>query len=379
MTGLLLSVLATTAAASPLFIETHEPCSRHAEASNKSPIVDEVDAGFRSAIHDVSGEVSAQWILVHVDDTPGWLSPDCRFTPVNVAKARSAEPAGSKPRDVARPDERLPSYGGIFMGRAGSNDPVLGAGGQLSVGGMAMLRVENSKWFAGLSAATVGGSRFQRQVVPFVPVLGSTGGLAIAEGIGNVASIYTDIRHLPLTAFTAYSWRISRFELFAGGGPSAHRVEVRRREQVSGVQKVVDASDGRDATDRASELELTTYTIDRLYAGGSKRWAAGVSAHAGALVDAGSMPFVGGRWSIGLLASAMTPIGRQGCSQVSSEAAKQLPFGTICVPMSYTESRRVYYNQGKEDTDSSRRDGSNLVLGVSGSSWSLNSVLFFQF
>ena len=167
--------------------------------------------------------------------------------------------------------------------------------------------------------------------------------------------------------------------MFIGGGPSAHRVEVRRREQVSGVQKVVQATDGRDSGDRASELELTTYTIDRLYAGGSKRWAAGVSAHAGALVDAGSMPFVGGRWSLGLMGSAMTPIGRQGCSQVASEASKALPFGTICVPMSYTEVRRVYYNQGKEDTDSSRRDSSDLVLGVSGMSWSFNSVLFFQF
>jgi hypothetical protein len=244
---------------------------------------------------------------------------------------------------------------------------------------MAMLRVENSRWFAGMSAATVGGSRFERQVVPFVPVLGSTGGLAVAEGVGNVASIYTDIRHLPLTAFTAYSWRISRLELFVGGGPSAHRVEVRRREQVSGVQKVVQANDGRDSSDRAAELELTTYTIDRLYSGGSKRWAAGMAAHAGALVDAGKMPFVGGRWSLGILGSAMTPLGKQGCKQVSSEGLEELSFGTICVPMGYTEIRRVYYNQGKEDTDSSRRDNADLVLGVSGFTWSVNSVLFFQF
>ena len=377
MTGLLLAMVAATASASPFLIETKAPCSRYQEASKDSPIVDEVDAGFRAMVRDLTGEVSATWALVHVGDTPGWLSPDCDY---GTPRADQASPAKSDAKkEETSSGEELPSYGGIFLGRAGSSDPVLGAGGQLSVGGMAMLRVNNSRWFTGLSAATVGGSRFQRQVVPFVPVLGSTSGLGIAEGIGNVASIYTDIRHLPLTAFTAYSWRFSRFELFAGGGPSAHRVEVRRREQVSGVQKVVEANDGRDSSDRASELELTTYTIDRLYAGGSKRWAAGVSAHAGALVDAGSIPFLGGRWSLGLLASAMTPIGRQGYSQVSSEAAESLPFGTICVPMSYTEARRVYYNQGKEDTDSSRRDSSDLVLGVSGMSWSFNSVLFFQF
>ena len=96
-------------------------------------------------------------------------------------------------------------------------------------------------------------------------------------------------------------------------------------------------------------------------------------------MDAGSMPFVGGRWSIGFLGSAMTPIGKQGCSDVSDEGLEELAFGTICVPMTYTEERRLYYNQGKENTDSSRRDGSDLVLGVTGLTWSINSVLFFQF
>ena len=96
-------------------------------------------------------------------------------------------------------------------------------------------------------------------------------------------------------------------------------------------------------------------------------------------MDAGSMPFVGGRWSIGFLGSAMTPIGKQGCSDVSEEGLEELTFGTICVPMTYTEERRLYYNQGKENTDSSRRDGADLVLGVTGLTWSVNSVLFFQF
>ena len=376
MMGVTLMLLSGLASAGALEIEATSGCERRAKPALDADVVDGVEAGFRADVWDVAGDVADPWFLVKVDDVSGWLGPSCEVKPVVDAppKAKAATKTV-----VADAEPRLPSYGGIFLGRAGSGDPVLGAGGQLSVGGMAMLRVENSRWFAGMSAATVGGSRFERQVVPFVPVLGSTGGLAVAEGVGNVASIYTDIRHLPLTAFTAYSWRFSRFELFVGGGPSAHRVEVRRREQVSGVQKVVQANDGRESSDRASELELTTYTIDRLYAGGSKRWAAGMAAHAGALVDAGKMPFVGGKWSLGIMGSAMTPLGRQGCKQVSSEGREELSFGTICVPMSYTEVRRVYYNQGKEDTDSSRRDSADLVLGVSGFTWSVNSVLFFQF
>ncbi|HCH61638.1 MAG: hypothetical protein CL927_07515 [Deltaproteobacteria bacterium] len=374
-----LALLMGVAAAGPLEVETRADCARYGEASSDSAVVDEVTAGLRSTVWAVAYPLSDAWYQIQIDGVAGWLGPECEVGPVVDAPEPVAAPVQAAEKASPKEEQRLPSYGGIFLGRAGSSDPVLGAGGQLSVGGMAMLRVENSRWFAGMSAATVGGSRFERQVVPFVPVLGSTTGLAVAEGVGNVASIYTDIRHLPLTAFTAYSWRISRFEMFVGGGPSAHRVEVRRREQVSGVQKLVNTGEGRQEDDRSDELELTTYTIDRLYAGGSKRWAAGVAAHGGLLFDAGTMPFVGGRWSIGFLGSAMTPIGRQGCSAVSKEGLEELSFGTICIPMSYSEVRRVYYNQGKEDTDSSRRDAADLVLGVSGFTWSFNSVLFFQF
>jgi hypothetical protein len=374
MSVVLITLLGGVSMAAPLEVETNVACARYAEATSTSAVVDQIDAGLRATVRQVAHTASDPWFEIQLSDVKGWVGPECEVEVV------TGPPRPAPAQETAESEEpRKPSYGGIFLGRAGSNDPVLGAGGQLSVGGMAMLRVENSRWFAGMSAATVGGSRFERQVVPFVPVLGSTGGLSVAEGVGNVASIYTDIRHLPLTAFTAYSWQISRFELFVGGGPSAHRVEVRRREQVSGVQKAVSTGGGRDDEERSEELQLATYTIDRLYSGSSKRWAAGVAAHAGALVDAGSMPFVGGRWSLGILGSAMTPIGKQGCSSVSKEGRDELTFGTICVPMSYTEERRLYYTQGKENTDSSRRDGTDLVLGVTGLTWSINSVLFFQF
>jgi len=377
MMTLLTTLLIGTAAADSIEVEVQNACALRTQPQEESAVLTTVKQGQRSTIGALAGNTTDPWFQVTVDGVSGWIGPPCDAVP--VVDAPTATPPAPAPAEPASQEARRPSYGGIFLGRAGSNDPVLGAGGQLSVGGMALLRVDNSRWFAGMSAATMGGSRFERQVVPFVPVLGSTEGLSIAEGIGNVASIYTDIRHLPITAITAYSWSVSRFEFIVGGGPSAHRMEIRRREQVSGVQKAVQSSDGRDDSDRASELELTTYTIDRLYSGKSTRWAAGVAAHAAALVDAGSMPFVGGRWSIGLMGNAMTPIGRQGCSAVPDDARGELGFGTVCVPMSYSEVRRVYYNQGKEDTDSSRRDSADLVLGVSGLTWSVNSVLFFQF
>jgi hypothetical protein len=253
------------------------------------------------------------------------------------------------------------------MGRSATADPYLGEGGQLSVGGLALLRVEGSGWLTGFSAAYMGGSRFQRQVVPYAPGIGAGG-----KGIGNVASIYTDVRQIPIASLTGYGWELWRAELLAAAGPSAHRFSVRRREQVSGVSQKSGGSGGD-----AQQEELTTYTVDRLYDGESKKWALGATAVAGALIDAGNIPFVQGRWRVGVLATVSTPLGRQGCSGLPDKAKPG--FGAVCVPLAYEEVRRSYFTEGKESTDRATSEEGQLLLPVSGLSWSVNSTLMFEF
>jgi hypothetical protein len=103
----------------------------------------------------------------------------------------------------------------------------------------------------------------------------------------------------------------------------------------------------------------------------------GLTAVAGALVDAGSLPFVGGHWRVGVLGTLSSPLGRQGCGYLDDQ---ELRFSTVCVPLEYNEVRRVYYTQGKEDTDQTQSSGTQLqLMPVTGVTWSINSTLFFQF
>ena len=120
MIGLLLPLLVGSADAAPLLIETSRSCPRYAEASADSTVVDTVEAGLRTEVLDLSGESSAPWLLVKVGGTSGWLAPDCEAQQPGATASEASTPAKSEPRK--------PSYGGIFLGRAGSSDPVLGAG-----------------------------------------------------------------------------------------------------------------------------------------------------------------------------------------------------------------------------------------------------------
>ena len=127
MMGVTLMLLSGLASAGALEIEATSGCERRAKPALDADVVDGVEAGFRADVWDVAGDVADPWFLVKVDDVSGWLGPSCEVKPVVDAppKAKAATKTV-----VADAEPRLPSYGGIFLGRAGSGDPVLGAGGQ---------------------------------------------------------------------------------------------------------------------------------------------------------------------------------------------------------------------------------------------------------
>jgi hypothetical protein len=374
----ILPLVASTAAYADVpVVDVPRRCLFRAEPTHESALVVEGEPDSRWALLQV-GEAPWGWVRVQGPTGDMWVGPECEWRVTtarecpSVAQAACAEPAPAPlvaPHTVEAPTAERPSFGGVFLGRAGTSDPYLGEGGQLSVGGIALLRVRGSGWMAGFSAAYLGGSRFEREIKPFVPELEGGG-----RGIGNVASIYTDVRHLPFAALSAYGWELWRVEFILGAGPSAHRFAVRRREQVSGVKQEppVEVRDG------AEQQEFTTYTIDREFTGSSARWALGGTAVAGALIDAGTLPFIGGHWRFGVLATLSSPLGRQGCAGANTKDGS-LQFGTVCIPLAFTEIQREYYTGGKEDTDQTTAFSRQQVMPVQGLTWSINSTLLFQF
>jgi hypothetical protein len=296
--------------------------------------------------------------------------PDGPMAAPEAAAAASEGPTPlPSPAPTVAPASGPASFGGVFLGSSSASDPYLKEGGKLSIGALSLLRVEDSRWIAGLSAAVLGGSRFQRIVTPYIPKLASTDGFGALQGVGNVASIYTDVMHVPIATYGGYGWRLGPVDLLVAAGPSAHRISVSRFEQISGVASSPTAVPGDQAA-------LSTYTTDRRFTGASKRWGAGVAAVGAALVDVGAMPFVGGRWSLGVVTTASTPIGRQGCQDLDADDVR---FGSICVPLEYELTSRTYFTEGKEQYDNGSRDDGALLLPIQGSSFSANFGIFFQF
>ncbi|MFM2245837.1 MAG: hypothetical protein RL071_1911 [Pseudomonadota bacterium] len=356
-------------------VAPQRPCNLRAAPSDASRAVGYIKPGVVVSAASVTPD---GWVSVAQGTKTGWLGPECKWEAMAVEEPAPAVVEAPTPECPVCPelpppppppvvDEQRASYGGVFLGRSATTDAYLGQGGQLSVGGLALLRVEDSAWFTGLSAAYLGGSRFERQVIPFAPGIGAGG-----AGIGNVASIYTDVRHIPIASVTGYGWELWRMELLAAAGPSAHRFSVLRREQVSGVSQ----QRGAEGPSGKQQTELTTYTVDRKFTGDSSKWALGATAMAGAVFDVGDMPFVKGRWSMGIFGMASTPLGRQGCG---TDDDNDPGFGTVCVPLQIEETRRSYYTQGKEDTDRIQSTDSDPLLPVRGLTWSVNSTLLFQF
>lgn len=265
--------------------------------------------------------------------------------------------------------ERARSFGGVFLGTSRSPDPYLREGGRLSIGSFAILSSSRPHLKLAVSASVLGGSRFQRVVTPYIPVWDMSEGVVLDRGsaYGSVASIYTDVMHVPIAAYSGYGLDIGRLHLYGGFGPSAHRFAISRFEQVSGVAGSV-ADDGQ-----LSAGGLVTYTLDRRFDGTSSRWAAGAAGLLSMVWDVGAMPFVEGDWSFGVVAFAASPVARQGCG------GAKVPWGTTCVTMSYSEQNARYYTQGKEDYDRGLASVGEIVVPVQGLTFSANAALAFAF
>jgi hypothetical protein len=392
-----LSLLLTAPAAAGDAVAVRVKCRLRSAPTTESKVLAEAAPGSLYPVQEVSPQ--GRWVRAEVGGVTGWLGPSCEWQAVGWSppgvptsppppppEAPPPPPAVEEPAPpppvVDRPamatpapaEPSRPSYGGVFLGGGVSPDPFLREGGRLSVGGVSLLRKSDSPMMIGFSAAILGGARFQRVVTPYIPRLGGTGGFDQAEGIGNVASIYTDVMHVPIASYVGWGWAVGPIEFVAAAGPSAHRVSVSRFEQVTGVERRTAPPDGDAQGDQST---LTTYTLDRRFSGASRRWGAGMAALGAVVFDAGKMPIVEGEWSLALLGMAASPLGRQGCQGLSEGV--DAGFGTLCVPLDYAQVRRTYYTQGKEYFDEGIGSNGALLLPVQALSLSGNLALLFQF
>jgi hypothetical protein len=366
-----LSLASIALAQSDIIVSSN--CRVYSEHQVDSAPVTLVRAG--STVSQSEVPDSEGWVRVLTPKGAGWLAPECRWSSAPVheeSRQGSIEPVQSSSPSPATASSDRHSYGGVFLGTAFNGDQYLQEGGKLSMGALTLLRVNQSNWITGLGVSILGGSRFQRAVTPNIPVLPGFQELSTqVEGLGNVASIYTDIMHVPIASYTGGAWTFGSLSAFAVAGPSAHRIAVNRLEQVTGVARSREYGGNGDS----SQVGLTTYSIDRDFGGITHQWAAGVSAAGGAIYDIGKMPFVGGRWSTGVVAMAFSPLGRQHCGELSKE---NIDWGSICIPLEFQEESHTYYTGGKELYELRKVDVDSIVLPVNGITATVNFVLFFQ-
>ena len=168
-------------------------------------------------------------------------------------------------------------------------------GSNRSLGADFLLRVGDSNWFAGYAVAFQGGSSFVRKLSVFNTSKTTTNNAACyaEQCFGMTETSFYDVLHVPMEANTAYAWDVDRFNFYVGGGPSIHIAQFTAYNAVSAVQ-VFEAS---DVDDPASN---TATSVVSKIEGGTRKYGIGGQIFAGAGVELGSLPQIGGRWGLTL-------------------------------------------------------------------------------
>jgi len=162
-----------------------------------------------------------------------------------------------------------------------------------SLGADFLLRVGESNWFAGYAVAFQGGSTFVRRLSVFNTSRTTPNKAACyaEQCFGMAESSFYDVLHVPMEANTAYAWDFNRVNLYVGGGPSIHIAQFTAYNAVSAVQ----VFDAEEADNPGSN---TASSVVSKIEGGTRKYGVGAQLFAGAGIELGSLPQIGGRWGL---------------------------------------------------------------------------------
>ncbi len=220
-----------------------------------------------------------------------------------AATALALSPATAEAGDSGR---RYDGFGGVSYGfvkfidkpRVSGNEVPLELanpkGTNRSLGADFLLRIGDTNWFAGYAVAFQGGSTFVRKLSVFNTSQTTNNDAACyaEQCFGTTETSYYDVLHVPLEANTAYAWDLGeRFNVYVGGGPSIHIAQFTAYNAVSAVQ-VFEASDVDDPSSN------TASSVVSKIEGRTRKYGIGGQVFAGAGVELGSLPRIGGRWGL---------------------------------------------------------------------------------
>jgi hypothetical protein len=161
-----------------------------------------------------------------------------------------------------------------------------------SLGADFLLRVGDSRWFAGYAVAFQGGSTFIRELSVFNTARTSPNPAACygEQCYGMTTTSYFDVLHVPMEANTAWALDKGRFNFFIGGGPSIHIAQFTAFTAVSAVQRF-----SLESTD--PENTTATSVVSKIE-GKSRKYGIGGQVFLGGGVELGELPQIGGRWGL---------------------------------------------------------------------------------
>jgi hypothetical protein len=200
---------------------------------------------------------------------------------------------------------RYRGFGGISYGFVGFFDrakPDKGQravelgdeGGSQALGSECLLRIADSRWFAGYSVALQGGAAFSRSLSVFNTSRSTKSPACGGEQcFGLVETTYVDVLHVPIEANTAHVWDVGKFNFWVGGGPSIHLLKFTAYNSANAVQ-VLDPDNQDDPANNTATSAITEQQ------GRSRKFGGGFQVMGGTGFEFGKLPQIGGRWGLTL-------------------------------------------------------------------------------
>ena len=292
----LVGVLGALGTAEPV-VQAAEPAPRPLDAASGLTAVDAVYYGdFYAKRND--RDSALWWYNIAKALLPSMGGVDAAELDARIAAVRDGELP-----DGVRPAPRYRGFGGVSYGFVQYVDAPVASGEQLrfseegkfsqAIGSEFLLRVGDSRWFAGYAVAVQGGSSVSRELRP--AVVGAQGASQACYGdlcYGATTVNYFDVLHVPVEANTAYVIDGGRLNFFIGGGPSLHVAKVSGYRSESVVQIFELYGTAQD--------NVTTSSATSAFGGQTRSYGIGGQVFAGTAVELGELPRLGGRWGLSL-------------------------------------------------------------------------------
>lgn len=228
-----------------------------------------------------------------------------------------------------------------------------------SLGADFLLRVGDSRWFAGYGVAFQGGGTFVRELSVFNTSKTSPNEAACYadQCYGMTTTAYYNVLHMPIEANTAWAYDKGRFNFFVGGGPSIHIAQFTAYNAVSAVQ-VFELGD--DLSDPSSQT--ATSVVSRIE-GRTRKYGVGGQVFGGVGVELGEMPQIGGRWGLTLSARYQKVRDMEQVLEGKYSAQEYLLDGSECPDDTCPNEERTW----------------NETVKVDGDNWGIRAGLVFFF